>query len=414
MSISTGVVSIAAIACALVAAQLLSQRVRLPTPTLQFLLGAGLTNAVVAMGYDTGLRFQNFHDLVFYLFLPVVVFSAARIINFSELKQHLTGVLTMAVLGLLGTTAVAALLLYVGMGHPQGFPWVAAVLTACLLAATDPAAVTSQAWIHHVQPRLALVLEGESLFNDATAVVLFTVVLSVALTSTTQGAEDITLHALGVFGQELGGGLLIGMAFALLYRLLNHLLDRDTDTELWLALGLALGAYHLSLTFHASGVIACLLLGLYVGHYQRTRDHSEGEPDTTAAFWQVAGNSTNGALFVLMGATVTMNMFTERWLAMLIGIGAVLVARMLSTQVLLAWQPFTQQGWASRYTLAERTLTGGLGMRGAITIALVLILPVDLPYWWTIQSIAYGVVLFDLFITAPLMPVLLKSQRLAG
>ena len=109
-----------------------------------------------------------------------------------------------------------------------------------------------------------------------------------------------------------------------------------------------------------------------------------------------------------MGATITWSMFSERWLAMLFAIGAITLARFISVHTVLGPQ---NRLLATPYSWSDRHMTGLLGMRGAITIALVLVLPVDLPYWWTIQSIAYGVVLFDLIITAPLMPYVLGHRQ---
>ena len=398
MDIQGVVIGFAIIAATLISAQLLSPLTRLPVPTIQLLLGVVVTNTIISLGVDTGLRFDNFHDLVFYLFLPVLVFTAAWEVDAGKLRANLIGVAGLAFLGLLLTTALTASAVYYAIDHP-GFPWVAAFLTAALLAATDPAAVTSQAWVHHVRPKLALLLEGESLFNDATAVVLFTVILSIAMT---QSQVTESVDAISTVGQagltfviELAGGALIGLIAGLICRSL----DRQThlSVKLWLGLSVALGAYHFSLMVHASGVIACLVIGLMLGR------HSDKQPES-AQSWRFFADTTNGILFILMGATITWSMFAERWLAMLFAIAAVVGARFISVHAVLALQNSISH---TRYSWPERHMTGLLGMRGAITIALVLVLPVDLPYWWTIQSIAYGVVLFDLLVTAPLMPWLI-------
>lgn len=400
MDIQLVVIAFAVICGTLIGAQLLSPIVRLPTPTVQFLLGAVVANVIVAIGIDTGLRFQNFHDLVFYLFLPLLVYTAAWEINFAELRENIVGIAALAFLGLLITTGLTATVLYVAMDHPTGFPWVAALLTGALLAATDPAAVTSQAWVHHVRPKLALLLEGESLLNDATAVVLFTVILGIATAGTTSITTESTVAtAMLTFTIELVGGALIGLALGFVCAPIVR--RAPTNAMLWLGLSVALGAYHLSLLLHASGVIACLVLGLMFGR------HSVQETES-ASHWRFVADTTNGMLFVLMGATITWSMFSERWLAMGFAIVAVIIARFISVHMVLTPQ---NRFLNTPYTWSDRHMTGLLGMRGAITIALVLVLPVDLPYWWTIQSIAYGVVLFDLIVTAPMMPYLLGRQQ---
>lgn len=104
-----------------------------------------------------------------------------------------------------------------------------------------------------------------------------------------------------------------------------------------------------------------------------------------------------------MGMTITMAMFTERWLAMLIGIGAVLLIRALVVYGLLGMHAVAATRFGGNpVPSGHRSILLWGGLRGAVTLALALSLPVEIPYWWTIQSIAFGVVLFGLFGQAPL------------
>jgi CPA1 family monovalent cation:H+ antiporter len=103
-------------------------------------------------------------------------------------------------------------------------------------------------------------------------------------------------------------------------------------------------------------------------------------------------------------------MFRYQWLAMLIGIGAVLITRALLVYALLPpvkWIP-----GVSQISLAHRTALFWGGLRGAATLALALSLPLELDAWWTVQSMAYGVVLFALFVQAPSLGLLLKRLPL--
>lgn len=398
MQTQTLVVSFALLVALLVAAAGLTRLSRLPAPTCQFLLGALAAHGVVAMGIDTGLRYQNFHDLVFYLFLPILIFAAAYSIEPRKLRELAIPVTGLAGPGLLIASSLIAVILYYGIGHPAGFPWHAALLAGVLLAATDPAAVTSQnhGAAHPRVTRLNLVLEGESLFNDASAVVLYTVVLTLAVslsTGTTTDIGNVWVDGGIIFAQELAGGLLAGALFALPFLLLRRFRIAPL-MRTWLALSASLLAYHAALALHASGVVACLVCGLVCAALKRDEED--------AHYWDFAAQTSTGILFLLMGATVTVAMFEERWLAMLIGIGAVLLARLVAVVCVLRT--------SARHTLDLRDtlLVGALGLRGSITLALVLILPTELPYWWTVQSIAYGVVLFDLFVLAPLAPHLIQ------
>jgi len=128
------------------------------------------------------------------------------------------------------------------------------------------------------------------------------------------------------------------------------------------------------------------------------------------AWWKQLGWVANSSLFLLSGATITLLMFEERWLAMLLGIGAAILTRSIGvwvagglTSVMPGQQPVTN---------AYRIMMSAGGLRGAVTLALALSLPLELEGWWTVQSIAYGVVLFSLFIQAPgIEPLYNRLQR---
>ena len=105
----------------------------------RWLWGAQL---IVGAGYDTGLRWHHFHDLVFFLFLPALIFESAFSLNARLLLRNLVPILLLALPLLLVATAITAALLYFGIGHPAGFPWLTALIAGALLAATDPVAVT--------------------------------------------------------------------------------------------------------------------------------------------------------------------------------------------------------------------------------------------------------------------------------
>ena len=114
----------------------------------------------------------------------------------------------------------------------------------------------------------------------------------------------------------------------------------------------------------------------------------------------------NVSVFLVMGVVITLEMFEQRWLAMLIAIAALLIARAISVYGVL-----TIFSWCKdlKVSMASQTVMVWGGLRGAVTLALALSLPTDLDYWWTIQSIAFGVVMFSLFVQAPTMKLLTKS-----
>ncbi len=381
------------LAAALVA-QPLARMLRLPYPSVLVIVGFIGSELIVAAGGDTGLRAGSFQQLVFFVFLPVLVFEAAYGIDLAELRAQLPRILMLAIGVMLGTTVLSAALLYHGIGHPGGFPWIAALLTGAILAATDPASVLAQMKQVGGPPEAKTLLEGESLFNDATAIVVFGILLGLALEPDAEvmsGAH--VLRFAGVFLGGLACGVLAGAAGYLLLRLFPDA-EASALVTLFLAYLTFFVAEHV---LHVSGVIATLTAGLCLSVVS-ARQISSANRKAIHFFWKVAGSLTSALVFLLMGVTITVSMFEHRWLAMLIAIAAVLLARSACVFTAFALvRPFAVHPVSANF----QWLLVWSGTRGAVTLALALSLPVELEYWWTIQSIAFGVVCFSLFVQAP-------------
>ena len=245
-------------------------------------------------------------------------------------------------------------------------------------------------------------MEGESLFNDATTVVLFMLLLSAAMTTDPQ----IDLPDAGMTFLRLAlGGLAAGLLFAAVAGRLIRWLDRAIIVSLLAAYG----SYLISETWlQVSGVMACLGCGLLLSHLlQRLKTDQLQQVN---AWWNQLGWVANSSLFLLSGATITLLMFEQRWLAMLLGIAAAILTR--SMGVWIAGGLTSVIPGQQAVTNADRIMMSVGGLRGAVTLALALSLPLELEGWWTVQSIAYGVVLFSLFIQAPgIEPLFNRLQR---
>jgi CPA1 family monovalent cation:H+ antiporter len=173
--------------------------------------------------------------------------------------------------------------------------------------------------------------------------------------------------------------------------------------SLTIAYGSFFVAEHL---FHVSGVIAVLVAALMSKKAFSKHQEIEKELHHT---WESMSFIANLIVFYLMGLVVTYSMFSEQWLAMLMGIVAAFTSRLISSYISVGTGRFIfrdQIEW--NYTPVM--IWGGL--RGVITLALVLSLPVELDYWWTIQSIGFGVVLFTLIVQSTTNPLLVKKLKL--
>jgi CPA1 family monovalent cation:H+ antiporter len=384
----------------------IAERRRLPFAAVLVLTGFAGSELLVLLSLDTGVRHQSFHDLIFYVFLPLLVFEAAFKIDALLLRRNLFVILLLSIPILLLSTTITATLVYFGINHPDGFPWIAALLTGAVLAATDASPITVRFARLGVPRRLRMLLEGEDLFNDATAIVIFGIFLYVAMNPT----EHITLaDAATAFALVFFGGIFIGLLVGLGFLLVSRLFE-DSVQQALVSLISAYTAFLLANeVLNVSGVMAVLVTGLIMGRVIHN-DFQDERGSFVDTFWSFNVYVAEALVFLLMGVTVSLSMFQERWLAMLIGIVAILVARAFG--VFGAAPLINRLPWVENLPMAYQQVLFLGSLRGAVVLALALSLPVELPYWWTIQSIAFGVVIFSLFIQAPLVEPALKRGRL--
>ena len=380
----------------------LARRIHLPFCAVLVLAGYLTSEAVVALGFDTGVRWYNFNDIIFYVLIPLLVFESAFKLDLGGLLAELPAILVLAIPAVLASAVIMGALLYFCIGHATGFPWTVALLTGVLLSATDPAAVIALCREMPGCERLGLMLEGESLFNDATAIVLFGLVTSLALMPAERISWSATIMS---FAVVFVGGLLVGILFGTLAYALIRILRQPLAGAL-ISLAIAYGAFLAAEELlHYSGVMAVLGAGITLGGLHRHAAYLSGR-DFTLRLWEFNGYAANASIFLLAGVTITLAMFEDQWLAMLIGIGAATLARAASVFASLG---LTNLLPGSKPISAKlQTAIAWGGVRGAVTLALALSLPRELDAWYTVQSIAYGVVVFALFIQAPAMPWLLR------
>ena len=367
---------------------------------------ASLTAGVLAglalpyLNFDTGIRADNLKEIVFYLILPVLIFNAAWELNVKLFKRWLVPILILAVPGILISCGVLAVILYVAIGDAENFPWIAALLCGAILAATDPVAVISQLRKMGAPEELTTLFEGESLFNDATAVVLFTLILGTA--TGMQANQSFIGYFSTLFFLGLGFGALFGLVISIVILFIGN----KAMTHLLLVLSGFASFYIAEHHFHFSGILAVMTTALTCKLLLKEQETTFlADLDVS---WDWLGLAFTQLLFVLMGLAIVFDMFTEQWLAMLIAIGAALVARTITIYI-CSWST----GFLT-YPIPKNwrvPLIWG-GLKGAIAVALVFSLPTDLNYWWVIQSIVFGVVCFNLIIQAPINQWLLKKSNL--
>ncbi|WP_444894501.1 cation:proton antiporter [Microbulbifer sp. TRSA001] len=364
-------------------------------------LVAGVLAALLLpiIDYDTGLRATSIRELVFFVILPVLIFESAWQLEPKILKRWIGPVLLFSTVGLVICAVLIATITYYGIGHPEGFPWVAAMLTGAILAATDPVSVVNKLRQEKAGEDLLTLVDGESLFNDAAAVVFYSLVLglatyglvensSMAVEAPSLGVTSVTLYFCMVFF----GGVAIGLICGLITTLIILFL-RSSSAALMTLVIAAFGSFYLAESiFHVSGIISVMVCAIVArGCLSKQNDTYLVHAGPT---WEWMGLFFTGIIFVIMGLVITFEMFSHQWLAMIIATAAALGARALSVFLVSPLTRFVGPPIPKSW----RLLMSWGGLRGVIAVALVLSLPVELPYWWTIQSMVFGVVLFSLLV----------------
>jgi CPA1 family monovalent cation:H+ antiporter len=328
------------------------------------------------------------------LLVPPLIFEAAFHLNFKDLLKDLTPILALAIPGVLITTLLVGGVVAWG----TGFPLAIALIFGALVAATDPVAVVALFRSLGVPKRLQVLLEGESLLNDGTAIVVLNLMLVIAVTG-----EFNILGSVFDFGVVAGGGLAVGFVLGVIIAQAIRFID-DSLIEMTLTTVLAFGSYILAERLHVSGVLAVVAAGLVSGNIG-PRGMSPSTRILVYNFWEYAAFLANSVVFLLIGFQIDLPVLLGDWLVILWAILAVLVARAVSVYG-LSW---IGQGMPIRF---KHVIYWG-GLRGAISLALALSLPLSLgPAREEIKAMAFGVVLFTLLVQGLTMKPLINRMKL--
>lgn len=344
-------------------------------------------------------------DAVFFVFLPALVFESALSIDAKRLLSDIGPVLFLAVLGML----VSAFAVGLTLNAVTGVSLLVCLLIGAIVSATDPVAVVALFKELGAPKRLAILVEGESLFNDATAIVLFTIISGLLVSGADPSVADGILGFLKVFI----GGIVVGglMAWAVCWLL--RILHLGTLAKVTLTLSLAYLSFVVAEHFlHVSGVMAVVAAALVLGVWGRLVI-LPSEWHTMEEVWEQLGFWANSVIFLLVGLVVPSLMVglgTQFvvWLGILVVVA--LVARAVIIFVLL---PMLERlNWSERVGGAYKAVMFWGGLRGAVSLALALAVlespALDDEQKALVASLVAGFVLFTLLVQAPTIRLLLS------
>jgi len=373
------------------------KRVRFPYTIGLVLVGIAVAFAARDFEALSGLReVQLTPDIILFLILPTLLFEAAINIHFDILKKNLVPILVLATVGLL----ISMLIVGIVMNGFTPLSLGTALLFGALISATDPVAVIALFKELGVPDRLSTLVDGESLFNDATAIVVFHILLGIVLTG---GAFSVGLIAGGVldFFIVFFGGIAIGVALSAAVLWLVELAGQDHLVQIALTSVLAYVSFIVAdHVLHVSGVMAVVGAGVY-GAWRAVRVFDEQMRRVIRMYWEYAAFVANSLIFLLIGLTEyqvfeDLARYNQHAVYILIAIVAVIAARAV---VVYGLSPLNNRlSKAEPVDLPYQTVMFWGGLRGAVPLALVLGLPQDFEHRVLLLDLTLGVVLFSLLV----------------
>ncbi|MCK3657865.1 sodium:proton antiporter [Pasteurellaceae bacterium Pebbles2] len=321
---------------------------------------------VVATHIMEELDFKNF---LLNGMLGFLLFAGSLGIKLPLMKDQRWEITTFALFSTLASTLmIGALIYYVAMFLGLQIDFIYCVVFGALISPTDPIAVLAIIKNLRAPKRLAMQVEGESLFNDGVGLVIFTTVFSVAF----GGKEATGVGILSLFLHEAVGGVLFGLLLGVIAHWLISATD-DGSLEILLTLIIPTAGFMLANYLHISGALAMVVSGIMIGNWTRRHGFSEQSQRYLDHFWEMIDHSLNSLLFLLIGLALLLVEFT--WtssLMMCLAIPICLMARYISV-----WLPFKVMQRFRRYNpYTLRILTWG-GLRGGLALAMALTIPAN-------------------------------------
>ncbi|MEG4068148.1 sodium:proton antiporter [Microcoleus sp. Pol11C2] len=371
---------------------LVTQRLRIPYVTGLVLAGLPITELLSRrIGLDP--------SLVLNLFLPILIFEAAINTDISRLRSTFKPIALLAGPGSIFSSAIIAVLVKFGLG----LDWIPALLIGVILANTDTVSMIAVFKEIRVPSRLSTIVEGETLFNDAAALISFNLVLVIYATGSLtaiQGVKELLVVALG---GALVGGVLGYLSVPIFVRL------NDPLSSLLLTVALALGTFQIGQFLGVSGAVAVVITGLVFGNLGLPRSSSASDRITLLSFWEYAGFGVNTFIFLLIGIEINPLTLWRILPSILLVILAYQLGRILSVYLLLAGLRWFDRPIPLRW---QHILVLG-NIKGSLSMALAVAIPLTLPGRDNIIALVFGAVLFSLVGQGLSLPWIVKRLKIS-
>ena len=380
----------------------LCRKLPIPFTVILVVIGALLSNLAEHWPLLQPLKdFELSPEVMLFIFLPALIFESGFALDARQLTKDLPAVLILAIPGMLISTFIVGL----GVWLVLDTRLIIALVFGALISATDPVAVVALFKELGAPNRLNVLVEGESLLNDATAIVAFSILLAIAVGGSDIGFSDIDnvfLDFLRVFfGGVIFGGLLGFVTCELLHRMQANVSVILTTSIITAYAAFVVGEHSL----HVSGVMAVVGAAIALRLFGMSRIRQD-VTHSISETWEVIALSCNSLLFLMVGLSVNTVDIMSRVGPVFIVVALVLTARALSIYTLV---PLTTRWFhLPRVSMGERHIMWWGGLKGGLAIAVVLSIPSDLPERQFLFDLTIGVVLFTLLVSAPTIRPLMQ------
>lgn len=360
---------------------------------------AGLVLAGIALALlPFGLNLPLSRELIFNVFLPPLIFEAALQMDWQRFRAQMPLTVTLAFLGVVGSAAIVTS----GLHWLLGWSWLGAAFFGVLIAATDPVSVIAAFKEMKAEPRLAMVVEAESLLNDGVAAVGFAILSAIAEGENFQPAAAITSLAWSVAGGVGTGAVISLVMLRIAGRTSDHLVEITLTTIV------AWGSFLLAERLGGSGVFASLAAGVIVGNFGWRRAISEEGRTHVLGFWEYAAFLANSVLFLMIGSHEAHQPLALVPTALGVAIVLTLIGRAAAVYAIA--RPFRRS--SLRLSPAYQHVLVWAGLRGAVGLALALAVPSTIPEQREIIVLTFGVVAFSILVQGLTIPQLLRRWKL--